>query len=114
MHNLYKHQHQLSRAVNTPLLLKLIDRFNIFIGWIIMILSFGVIYALGSNIFFAQPPTFFEAIYFSFTISPTRGFENLTPIGIGRLLTLIESVLTLFTYSVVISKLVSYKQATIL
>lgn len=103
--------------MKTPLLLKLIDKYSftyIFIGWIVMILFFGIIYALGSDVFFEEPVTFSEAIYFSFTVSPTRGFEDLTPIGFGRFIAIVESILTLFTYGIVISKLVTFKQRVIL
>ncbi len=102
-----------------------IDRLTflqIFLFWFSMITLFGVIfYATNTTVHiltYTQEKTsqvgLADSIYFSFVTAATIGYGDITPIGLGKILAVLEGMLGMLVYGVVISKLVSVKQEVIL
>src|SRR5205085_6385907 len=60
---------------------------------------------LGGGI--AQRP---EAVYFSFVTATSVGFGDVVPIGLGRVLAIMEAAAELLLFGALVSKLVSQKQ----
>ncbi len=97
---------------------------KIFLVWITIIIAFGLIFSFLEH---ASPGNGLEglssesltevilnSIYFSFITATSTGFGDITPLGISRLISVIEAVTGLLMFGIVISKLVSFKQETIL
>ena len=95
---------------------------GIFLFWFFMILTFGaVFYATGTTthiLAYTKDEVarvgLFDSIYFSFVTAATIGYGDITPVGIGKILAVIEGMLGMLVYGMVISKLVSVKQEVIL
>ncbi len=91
---------------------------QLFFCWIVIITGFGLAFYYTHQqqvILIGQRGiTILDAVYFSFVTAATIGYGDITPIGIGRLFAVIEGILGLLMYGLVISKLVSYKQETML
>lgn len=92
---------------------------QIFFAWILIILIFGLIYYFiglySATIYSASHElNFLDHIYFSFVTATTVGYGDIFPLGFGKILVAIESIISLLIYGVVISKLVYFKQEVIL
>ncbi|MDO8556481.1 MAG: potassium channel family protein [Nanoarchaeota archaeon] len=95
---------------------------GIFAFWFIMIFGFGLLYyftnttvhILTYTVEKTLPVGLGDSIYFSFVTAATIGYGDITPVGIGKFLAVLEGMLGMLTYGLVISKLVSVKQETIL
>jgi len=89
---------------------------QIFGGWITLIVLFGIIFSLGdSKLASKEEISLEEGFYLSFSLSAASvGYTNITPVGKGRVIAMIEVILSLMIYGIAISKLVSVKQETIL
>lgn len=57
---------------------------------------------------------YIEALYFSFVTSTSLGYGDITPLGISRLLSIIEVFVSLIIFGVLVSKLLYRKQDMIL
>ncbi|MBS3158903.1 two pore domain potassium channel family protein [Candidatus Woesearchaeota archaeon] len=55
-----------------------------------------------------------DAIYFSFVTSTSLGYGDIRPLGVSRIFSVIEVVLSLFIFGIAISKIFSVKQEKIL
>lgn len=55
-----------------------------------------------------------DAIYFSFVTSTSLGYGDIRPLGVSRIFSVIEVVLSLFIFGIAISKIFSVKQERIL
>lgn len=96
--------------------------FRIFLVWVCMVIGFGLIYY-----FFSNGTSFFvnsvdqtrvqkitDLIYFSFVTATTTGFGDIIPIGVFKLVSILEVIFGLLMLALVTSKLVSIKQNMIL
>ncbi len=101
------------------------DRFSfssILIIWLLIVVLFGVFYLMleSSSSFLLYPSngervkSFVDRIYFSFITATTTGFGDITPVGIFKIIAIIEVIFGLLLLAVVTSKLVSIKQDIIL
>lgn len=96
--------------------------FKIFLIWFSTIFTFGVIfYFTNTTVHILTYTTdkavrvgLTDSIYFSFVTAATIGYGDITPIGIGKVLAVLEGMLGMLMYGLVISKLVSVKQERIL
>jgi hypothetical protein len=103
--------------VKTKQLIKLLDKASftdIFLIWLGVIIIFGFIYSINTSAMLTEPTSFLNAIYFSFITATTAGFGDIIPTGIGKIIVIIEVLISLLIYGVVISKIVSIKQEAIL
>lgn len=57
---------------------------------------------------------FANAIYFSFVTATTAGYGDVTPLGLTRVVSIIEIICGLVLFGVIVSKLISVKQEQIL
>ncbi|MFH1788456.1 MAG: potassium channel family protein [Candidatus Altiarchaeota archaeon] len=57
---------------------------------------------------------FYASVYFSFITATSLGYGDITPVGVSRVIAIVESVVSLLIFGIVISKLVSIKQEVIL
>lgn len=95
---------------------------KIFFIWIIITILFGCVYLFfaGSVSYLQITQTgeavnsFPQAIYFSFITATTTGFGDITPIGIFKVISIVEVILGLLMIAVVTSKLISIKQNVII
>ncbi|RLE37864.1 hypothetical protein DRJ17_05575 [Candidatus Woesearchaeota archaeon] len=98
---------------------------KIFYYWIHVILVFGVSYYFLSYIpnnsitYHGQMITqdltgLLNSIYFSFVTSTSLGYGDIAPLGIAKLLSVIEVISGLIIYGMIISKIVSVKQEKML
>ncbi len=98
---------------------------HIFVVWMAMILLFGVGYHLVNTYKESvlvsgkgDSPTGYaglmNSIYFSFITATSTGYGDIIPVGIARFMALSEVIIGLLLFGVIISKLVSVKQETIL
>src|SRR3989344_8004833 len=86
---------------------------GIFAFWFLMILGFGILfYATNTTVHIltytqdhAARVGLADSIYFSFVTAATIGYGDITPIGIGKFLAVLEGMLGMLTYGLVISKL---------
>lgn len=112
-------------GLEVPRMWKIIDSLSfkkIFILWIALIMAFGLLFYLthrvspGNGLTGSGPGSgsLMNAIYFSFITATSTGFGDITPVGLSRVISIIEVISTLVIFSVVISKLVSFKQNIIL
>ncbi len=94
----------------------------ILILWVAIIISFGFMYLFFSTdtsyLVYTQSHvpvnTIADAIYFSFVAATTTGFGDITPLGVFKIVSIIEVLLGLLLLALVTSKLVSIKQDAIL
>ncbi|MBN1792591.1 two pore domain potassium channel family protein [Candidatus Woesearchaeota archaeon] len=108
--------------------LDLIDKLSftrIFGSWIIITISFGILYFLFSlspnhallyrgNEIGSGFSGFFNSIYYSFITVTTTGYGDISPNGISKFLAICEVIFGVLIQGLVVSKLVSFKQETIL
>lgn len=110
-----------------PAVWKLLDEMSfkkLFSIWFSLIIAFGFVFFLVNS---ASPgnglkglaassgaDSLLNSVYFSFITATSTGFGDITPIGISKLIAIIEVVNTLILFSVFVSKLVSFKQDVIL
>src|SRR3989338_5860868 len=95
---------------------------RIFLLWILIIVSFGLIYYFlqSSSSYLLSPSTestvseIKDTVYFSFITATSTGFENIIPFGKLKWVAIIEVITGLLLLAVVTSKLVSIKQDIIL
>ncbi|MBI4152913.1 two pore domain potassium channel family protein [Candidatus Woesearchaeota archaeon] len=88
----------------------------------ITILSFGgVYYALNRynavlvvGVGADAPLTFLDSVYFSFITATSTGYGDIIPLGIARILALVEVTMSLLLFGVLVSKIVSVKQEVLL
>ena len=108
-----------------PINLGILNRISfthIFSLWTIAILSFGVIYYflnLVRPVLVASPNTnaslsLLDTIYFSFITATSTGYGDIIPLGIARILALVEVTMSLLLFGVLVSKIVSVKQEILL
>ncbi len=93
---------------------------HIFSLWITTVFSFGVLYHI-LNWYIPSLTSvgtssldFLDAIYFSFITATSTGYGDIVPLGIARILALVEVTLSLLLFGVLVSKIVSVKQETLL
>ncbi len=94
---------------------------QIFLIWILIIILFGLLYHFYANSANYLKPTqthlpidMIDAIYFSFITATSTGFGDIVPIGLNRVIALVEVIIGLTLFAMVTSKLVSIKQESIL
>ncbi len=97
---------------------------KIFLAWITIIIAFGFVFSFleysspGNGLEGLSSESLTEivlnSIYFSFITATSTGFGDITPLGMSRFISVIEAVTGLLMFGIVISKLVSFKQETIL
>ena len=91
---------------------------DLFGCWLILVILFGLLYyvldARYDILASRGKEGFLNSIYFSFITSFPIGYGDVVPVGIGRFFAVIEGITGLIIYGIVISKLVSYKQESIL
>ncbi len=95
---------------------------RIFLLWILIIVSFGLIYYFlqSSSSYLLHPSEestvseMKDTIYFSFITATSTGFENIIPFGKLKWVAIFEVITGLLLLAVVTSKLVSIKQDIIL
>ena len=108
-----------------PINLGILNRISfthIFSLWTIALLSFGVIYYLlnmYNTVLVASPGTqaslsILDSIYFSFITATSTGYGDIIPLGIARILALVEVTMSLLLFGVLVSKIVSVKQEILL
>ncbi|MBN2880661.1 two pore domain potassium channel family protein [Candidatus Woesearchaeota archaeon] len=94
---------------------------HILMLWIMIILSFGLLYhfAIDNSNHLAyqdgnitRSPT--DSIYFSFVTATTTGFGDILPIGLFKVIAIVEVIVGMLLLALVTSKLVSIKQDVIL
>jgi potassium channel LctB len=89
--------------------------------WLSMIVVFGVIYWVagvgmgmglqaGGNLVKADGQGFVTAIYFSFVTALSIGYGDVVPLGLFRIVAIVEGAAGLLIFGCVISKLVSRRQ----
>ncbi|MBI2549064.1 hypothetical protein HYW21_06975 [Candidatus Woesearchaeota archaeon] len=95
---------------------------RILLAWIIIVVSFGVMYHVFSGeqgyLFSVHGATkvtsVFDAVYFSFVTATTTGFGDIVPVASFKIIAIAEVIFGLLLLAVVTSKLVSLKQDVIL
>ncbi len=104
---------------------KLFERLTfskIFIMWISIIVLFGIFYYLVSSdasyLEYSKTgdkvSSLTDMIYFSFITATSTGFGDIVPVGMEKLIVLVEVILGLSLLAMVTSRLVSLKQEVIL
>jgi len=96
--------------------------FRIFFIWTVVIVLFGVFYFIFSGVrsylYFSRSGESVEGlldyIYFSFITATSTGYGDIVPLGIFKLLALVEVIFGLLLLAFVTSKLISIKQDIIL
>ena len=87
---------------------------TIFLLWVLVMFGFGYLYyTLDQNspvltTLTGDTPTLADSLYFSFVTATTIGYGDIIPVSYGRLLVVIEILLSLLLYGVVISKLTHF------
>ena len=86
---------------------------------ILVILLFSILFYFTSiysldNGLSKSNPTFFTSIYFSVVTFSSLGYGDIAPLGISRIFSMIEVILGLFFIGIIVSKIVSMRQETIL
>lgn len=105
-------------------LLELVDRlstFQLFLLWLGLVSACGFAYWLGA--FLGKPPLadtgspigadlrgLADAVYFSFVTATSVGFGDVLPVGLARVLAIVEAVAALLIFGAVIAKFVSHRQ----
>ncbi|MBN2142717.1 two pore domain potassium channel family protein [Candidatus Woesearchaeota archaeon] len=98
---------------------------HIFLFWIILSFSFGILFfvlSLHPANALAYRDSFIEfnfqgfmnTLYYSFITVTTTGYGDITPHGISKFLAILEVICGVIIQGLVVSKLVSFKQETIL
>src|SRR3989338_6930496 len=95
---------------------------HILILWVFIIMSFGMAYYFLANVnsflyynLDQSPITrVIDAVYFSFVAATTTGFGDIIPMGVFKIVSIIEVIFGLLLLALVTSKLVSIKQDMIL
>lgn len=116
---------------NKPLTKKLVLFFQsatfkqILLGWLALIFLFSIFYYVltaytGSKLMYrgitleAGLDGFFNSLYFSFITTTSLGYGDISPMGLSKVLAVIEVMLGLFMNGILIAKLVSVKEEVIL
>lgn len=97
----------------------------IILFYFLFILAFGSVFFLlsftdeqgiynGSAKISNELTGFLDAIYFSFVTSTSLGYGDIRPLGVSRIFSVIEVVLSLFIFGIAVSKIFSVKQERIL
>jgi hypothetical protein len=95
---------------------------HILVFWIILIVFFGLFYYLAivpsSSLNYSSSETpvnnLYDAIYFSFVSATTTGFGDIVPVGLFRVVAIVEVIFGLLLLALVTSRLVSIRQDAIL
>jgi potassium channel LctB len=111
-----------SRLRSINILLDRLNFYHIFVIWTGILVIFGVLYHLlaGPNNYLVytvsnqQVSSLFDSIYFSFITATSTGFGDIAPIGIFKLMSILEVIFGLVLLAIVTSKLVSIKQDVIM
>ncbi len=96
--------------------------FRIFFLWTFIIILFGMFYhffvnGAGSLVYTVNHKpvlSLYDSIYFSFITATTTGFGDIIPIGLFKIVAILEVVFGLILLAIVTSKLIAIKQNTIL
>ncbi len=96
--------------------------FHIFLVWMSVIIIFGLLYFTAQsntsyllhNVKETKVNNVMDSIYFSFITATSTGFGDIVPVGIFKIVAIIEIVFGLLLLAFVTSKLVSLKQDVIL
>jgi hypothetical protein len=113
---------------NSHAIVRFLDRISflkIFFAWIFIILIFGVAYwslsvfipshgIVGEESLDLSFTGFLNGIYYSFVTATTTGYGDFFPLGFSRFFSALEAIVGYLILGVVISKLVSVKQNSIL
>lgn len=93
---------------------------ELFMVWLVINIAFAAMYLALSLTHPEHAPTFpavsslgpriFDSIYYTVITSTTIGFGDIVPLGLSKLFTMIQSVLTLLVFTVLVGKLVSQRQ----
>jgi hypothetical protein len=108
--------------------LNLLDKISftqIFLLWIMITVSFGILYFLMSispsnaiqyrgAVVNSNVAGLVNSIYYSFITVTTTGYGDISPNGLSKLFAIFEVVFGVIIQGIVVSKLVSFKQETIL
>lgn len=100
---------------------------HIFYSYILVIIIFAVIYYILNTIennglmsiytkehIGSDLNGFFNALYFSFVTATTSAYGDIAPVGMSKLISMIEIITGLLMFGMLISKIVSYKQDILL
>ncbi len=110
------HVDKFIRKVDFDLIIIFYFLFIILFGSVFFLLSFTDDHGIYNN---ASKITtdltgYLDAIYFSFVTSTSLGYGDIRPLGVSRIFSVIEVVLSLFIFGIAISKIFSVKQERIL
>jgi len=115
-----KLQERLERLISS------VDFDRIIIVYFMLILAFAALFffltyiSAGNGIAYSNRQIsldlggFLDALYFSFVTSTSLGYGDIHPIGISRLFSIVEVVVSLIIFGILVSKLLSVKQERIL
>jgi len=102
------------------------SKFSIlFYAYFIIILAFGALFFLLSSTedhgiyrdnlkISSDARGFFDALYFSFVTSTSLGYGDIKPLGLSRIFSIVEVIISLMIFGVLLSKLLSANQERIL
>jgi|GEM_PF-920673 len=115
------------REIPIPLTRKFMDFLSfkkIFVMWICIVMLFGFLYfsvtliSTGDGLIVDGPPDdsglLTNSIYFSFITATSTGFGDIIPLGLSKVMAVMETIVSMVILAVVVSKLVSFKQEVIL
>ncbi len=93
---------------------------GLFLVWIGLVISFGIIYFTLTLIVpahglvpmegYGPLDTLLSSMYFSVITATSVGYGDIVPVGIAKLLASIQSILTIFISAIFVTKLISYRQ----
>jgi len=105
---------------------RLLDNFSsggLFLGWVLITLSFAVVYWLyagvpgnGLESLTSTDPLarFFEAIYYSVIVGTTTGLGDIAPHGISRLFTALQAIASFVLLAMFVAKFTMHRQEKVL
>ena len=97
---------------------------KIFLTWVTFVIAFGLFYFLldatspENGLIGFNSASFtrsvLDSLYFSFITATSTGFGDITPVGLSKIVSVIEIIGSMVIFGIVVSKLVSFKQEVIL
>ena len=109
------------KDIRIPLWLENLQFKQIMLVWVLTVIFFGMVYYYlptdNSYLFYTIKDAkvdIFDAVYFSFITATTTGYGDIIPMGIFKVISIMEVVFGFGLLSLIISKLISIKQNVIL